>query len=368
MAAKKATVVSVIGARPQLVKLAAISAALNRKFKHIVINSDQHYDYDLSSALFRNLNIPQPDFNLRAGSGDHGRQTGRILERCEKVLQNIRPNMVLVYGDTNTTLAGALAAAKLKIPLGHVEAGLRSHHRSMPEEINRVLTDRISDLLFYPTPTARRNLLAEGIRRGLVRSGDLTYELLAAKLPSQVQLGKTYRNFGLTADNYYLVTLHRAENVDDFDRLDRFVKILNRLEHTVLFLIHPRTMKMLKQFKLYAALQGNDQLVLRRPQPYLETLALISGARAVLTDSGGIQKEAVFLGQPCLTLRKETEWVETVAAGINSPVDMSWAKISRALRQKHPRRRKGKYKINGKKPSLIIAEAVDKYLRVGHER
>jgi UDP-N-acetylglucosamine 2-epimerase len=360
---KKAVVVSVVGARPQFVKLAPLARQLNKKFKHIIIHSGQHYDYDLSDAFFTQLKIPIPDQNLNIGSGNHGMQTGRILEKCEKELLKYRPGMVLVYGDTNTTLAGALAASKLGLPIGHVEAGLRSFRRTMPEEINRKMTDHISDILFCPTATARKNLKNEGIKSGLVQSGDLMYELLDSSLPLLKGKKKVFCEHGVEEGDFVLITLHRAENVDDPERLQRFLECLDQVPYRKLFLAHPRTVKNMQKFKLYGTVHDMHDLRIGKPQPYLETLALMAGARAVMTDSGGIQKEAFFLGRPCLTLRSETEWIETVKTGANFLVNLSPAKIRRAFASRLKPRSEHKYKIGGKKPSAIITAAVEGHIQ-----
>jgi UDP-N-acetylglucosamine 2-epimerase len=316
----------------------------------------------MSQTFFDQLKIPRPDMNLNVGSGSHGRQTAKTLERCEKALLSIRPDLVLVYGDTNTTLAGALAAAKLDIPVGHIEAGLRSFRKAMPEETNRVVADHLSELLFYPTTTARKNLRQEGIKKGLIRSGDLMYEILDNCLPIIARHGRTLKAHQVEKDRFILITLHRAENADDPQRLERFIGALEKVRIPGLFLIHPRTIKNLKRFKLWDRIRKIDNLILGRPQPYIETLTLMSTARAVMTDSGGMQKEAYFLGRPCLTLRPETEWVETVNAGANILVDISPAKIRRALAKLPGVRRQLRYKINGRKPSEIITDAIGNYL------
>jgi UDP-GlcNAc3NAcA epimerase len=331
--------------------------------RHRIIHSGQHYDYNMSQAFFDQLHLPSPDINLNVGSGPHGRQTGRIMERCEKALISLRPQLALVYGDTNTTLAGALAAAKLGIPVGHVEAGLRSYRMTMPEEINRRMTDHLSSLLFYPTPTARKNLLAEGITRGLINSGDVMYEILDTFLPLVQKRKGIFPQMGIKPGEYILITLHRAENVDDPKNLHSFVSILRGLDGPKVFPAHPRVKSTLRRLGFAKEIASVPDLITCRPQPYIESLALISSARAIMTDSGGMQKEAFFLGVPCLTLRNETEWVETVSAGANVLVGLSYAKIKRALKnlQPHSARKRG-YTVRGKKPSAIIAEAVAQFL------
>jgi UDP-GlcNAc3NAcA epimerase len=363
LSGQRKTVVSVVGARPQFVKLAPLAPALDKVFRHRIIHSGQHYDYELSQAFFGQLRIPAPDVNLKVGSGGHGRQTGQILERCETALIKMKPDMVLVYGDTNTTLAAALAAAKLNIPVGHVEAGLRSFRVDMPEEINRALTDHLSALLFYPTTAARDNLRREGITRGLIASGDLMYELLASVRPSLPEYAAVLNRFGLEKDKYILVTMHRAENADDPGRLRAFIDIARSIKEPILFLAHPRTVGNLRRHKLLGRLSAVPNLILGRPQPYFETLALAGNARVVMTDSGGLQKEACFLGRPCLTLRPETEWVETVQHGANTLVDLSPAKIHRALRRPPLRRARLSAAVGGRLPSRLITAAIERYLR-----
>lgn len=356
-------IVSIVGARPQFVKLAPIARELSKSFRHVIIHTGQHYDFNMSDSFFSQLKIPLPDINLGIGSGGHGRQTGRLLEKCETALVSLNPNMVLVYGDTNSTLAGALAAAKLHYPIGHIEAGLRSFRRDMPEEVNRVLTDHLSNLLFYPTPSSRKNLVAEGIKRGLIPSGDLMYEILDSCRGSRKTSKQLLRRYDLKAEQFILVTLHRAENSDSFKRLEKFKKLLQATEMPILFPAHPRTIKNLKIFKLLSEFKKIDQLHLLPPLPYLELLEVMSQAKFVMTDSGGMQKEAFFLGRPCLTLRPETEWVETVSAGRNFLIDLSVTKLRRALNQKLRQRGKLNYKIKGRKPSQIITQAILNYLK-----
>jgi len=363
MTKSKPIVVSIVGARPQFIKLAPVASQLQAVCRHRIIHSGQHYDYDMSDTFFDQLRLPAPDINLDVGSGSHGQQTGRILERCEKALIAMRPQMMLVYGDTNTTIAGALAAVKLGIPVGHVEAGLRSFRMSMPEEINRRMTDHISSLLFYPTPTARKNLMTEGVRRGLVNSGDVMYEILHMCMPLVKRRKDLLNDFGVKSGEYTLITLHRAENVDDPERLRSFVSILRKVKGPKIFPAHPRVKAAIRRLKLNKEVVSIPDLILCRPQPYIESLALISSARTVMTDSGGMQKEAYFLGVPCLTLRDETEWVETITHGGNTLVGLSQRKIMRALRKRSIHSaRAGKYKVRGKAPSAIIAGAVAKYL------
>ncbi len=360
---KKPVIVSVVGARPQFVKLAPLAREISKSFRHIIIHTGQHYDFNMSDSFFSQLKIPAPDYNLGIGSGGHGSQTGRLLEKCEAALLSIKPDMVLVYGDTNSTLAAALAAAKLLIPIAHIEAGLRSFRRDMPEEVNRVLTDHLSSLLFYPTPTAKKNLRAEGIKKRLLLSGDLMYEILDQCLKRFEKKGPLLNRYQVEPEEFILVTLHRAENSDSLERLQKFKKILQATQLPLIFPAHPRTIKNLKKYKLLSEFKKIDNLQIIPPLPYLEMLNLMSQAKYVMTDSGGMQKEAFFLGRPCLTLRPETEWVETVTAGRNFLIDLSVSKLRRALKQ--PVRRRGtlKYKINNLQPSEIMRRAIANFLK-----
>ena len=279
------------------------------------MHTGQHYDRQMSQVFFDELGLAEPSWNLGVGSASHGEQTGRMLTRLEAILLRHRPDAVLVYGDTNSTLAGALAAAKLQIPVVHVEAGLRSFNPRMPEEINRVVTDRISNLLLCPTSAAVSNLAAEGIREGVHRVGDVMYDCLErfdAAAPFTQTLQDTY---ALRRREYVLMTCHRAENTDSRDRLERIVRAANRLAATlpVLFIVHPRTRKAIAALDVTA----EPNLRMAEPVSYLEMLALQREAALILTDSGGMQKEALFYRVPCVTMRDETEWVETVESGAN---------------------------------------------------
>lgn len=307
-----AKVVTVVGARPQFVKAAPVCVQLRQVLREVLVNTGQHYDYAMAEIFFRELGLPAPDYNLGIGSGSHGEQTGRMLAAVEQVLMQEQPDWVLVYGDTNSTLAGALAAAKLHIPVAHVEAGLRSFNRRMPEEINRVLTDHLSQLLFAPTVAAVENLAAEGITRGVHQVGDVMYDAQLAAL-ARIDPAARRRALGLTPGEYYLLTLHRPQNVDDPATLQTLLATVAQLDLPAVFPVHPRT-----RARLGEAVGSAGQLCLLEPVGYLDMLALEQGARVVLTDSGGVQKEAYLLGVPCVTLREETEWVETVAVGWNT--------------------------------------------------
>lgn len=312
---------TIVGARPQFIKAAAVSRAITAfnelstdvRIDERIVHTGQHYDQRMSQVFFDQLQIPRPAINLEVGSGPHGRQTGLMLERLEGYLLENRPRWLLVYGDTNSTLAGALAAVKLHIPVAHVEAGLRSFNRRMPEEINRVLTDHASDLLLCPTAGAIENLAREGITRGVHQVGDVMYDSVLFHTQQAERTSHVLSRLGLEPKQYYLATLHRAENTDAPSRLDSIFTALERCDHTVVLPMHPRT-----RHALGERLAGsNGRLLLTDPVSYLDMLVLEKHARIILTDSGGVQKEACWMGVPCVTLRDETEWVELVEAGCN---------------------------------------------------
>jgi UDP-N-acetylglucosamine 2-epimerase len=320
-------VLTVVGARPQFVKAWPVSRVLRQRHRETLLHTGQHYDHRMSRLFFDELGIPDPDVNLEVGSGPHGLQTGQMLIGIERELLARRPDWLLVYGDTNSTLAGALAAAKLHVPIAHVEAGLRSFNRRMPEELNRVLTDHVSDRLLCPTEAAVRNLAAEGIVRGVERVGDVMSD--AARLALERLDGRP-PPVDLPARGYYLATVHRAENTDDPARLAAILAGLGRLPLPVVWPLHPRTAKVLGP----AALPGNVRMT--EPFGYLDSLAAQRSAAAVLTDSGGVQKEAYILGVPCVTLRDETEWVETIEAGWNHLAGADAGKIVEMAQAKPP--------------------------------
>ena len=308
-------IVSVVGARPNFIKLAPVSKELRKK-KHeeIVIHTGQHYDYEMNKIFFDEMGIPEPDHHLGVGSGSQGEQTGEMLKRIEDVLMDESPDLVLVFGDTNTTLAGGLAACKLHIRVAHIEAGLRSYDRRMPEEINRILTDHCSDLLFAPTRTAVENLMKEGITEGVYLTGDVMVDALKENIKIAERESIILNELNLKIKRYYLATIHRAENTDDFDRLKSIVAAFCEIEHLV-FPCHPRTEKSLKQFDLWNKLTRKVKVI--KPLGYLDMLMLERNANKILTDSGGVQKEAYIFKVPCITLRNTTEWVETVEDGWN---------------------------------------------------
>jgi UDP-GlcNAc3NAcA epimerase len=312
-------VATIVGARPQFIKMAPVSLALRaRGDEEISIHTGQHYDANLSAVFFDPLGLKAPDHNLEAGSAGHGEQTARILSRLEPILERERPDWVLIIGDTNSTLAGALAAAKLHLPLGHIEAGLRSGNRRMPEEVNRICADHLSDRLYYSTRAARANLRREGLLDRGRALGDVTYD--AVRLFSALEPGEDVeRLLRIAGDGpFVLLTLHRAETTDDPDLLSRVWRRLNEMEWPVLFPIHPRTRAAAER----CGLRTGEGLRLIDPVGYPTMCQLLRRSRLLITDSGGLQKEAYFFETPCLTLRRETEWTETVESGWNRLYDL----------------------------------------------
>jgi UDP-GlcNAc3NAcA epimerase len=327
---------TIVGARPQFVKAATVSRAIARhnasqpasNVVEKIVHTGQHYDDNMSEVFFRELEIPHPAHHLGIGSGGHGAQTGRMLAEIEHVLLEERPDVVMVYGDTNSTLAGALAAAKLHTPIAHVEAGLRSFNRRMPEEINRVLTDHLANWLFCPTQTAVDNLKTEGITRGVYDVGDVMFDgLLYSKSASSAH--PFLERLGIKSGGYAFATAHRAENTESFDRLRDLVATVEAVADvcgTVVLPLHPRTQHALATH----GLSFSRRVLQIAPVPYLEMIPLVENARLVLTDSGGVQKEAFFLGVACITMREETEWVETVSVNANRLVGLSPLKAAAA--------------------------------------
>lgn len=331
-------IVTVVGARPQFVKAAMISKAIalhNRAAKvrprivEILVHTGQHYDDNMSRIFFDELEIPKPDYHLGVGSEPHGKQTGMMLEKIERVLLEERPDWVLVYGDTNSTLAGALAAVKLHMPVVHVEAGLRSFNRRMPEEINRVITDHVSSLLFCPTERAVENLRREGITRGVYHVGDVMYDSVLYHLKWAEEKSSILDRLKLQPKRYFLFTLHRQENTEDPERLASILATLASLDRPVVLPLHPRTKRVLQRYTLFTGDWNGLRII--PPVSYLDMLILEKHARIILTDSGGIQKEAYFFKVPCITLRDETEWVETVESGWNRVVGMDRERVLEAI-------------------------------------
>jgi UDP-N-acetylglucosamine 2-epimerase len=309
-------ILTVLGARPQFIKAASVTRGLRGAgHEEQLVHTGQHYDFNMSGVFFEELGVPEPDVNLGIGSGSHGEQTGRMLIALEAVMRQRRPDVVLVYGDTNSTLAGALAAAKLRLPVAHVEARLRSFNRDMPEEHNRVLTDHCADLLFCPTRTAVDLLAREGITAGVHLVGDTMYDAVLQFAEIAACRSTLLSRLALPPKGYMLATLHRPYNTDVQENLGNILSALTRLGEWVLFPVHPRTRQRMREAGLADRAGANVKLL--DPVGYLDMLHLEKNARVILTDSGGVQKEAYFFGVPCVTLRPETEWVETVRAGWN---------------------------------------------------
>lgn len=328
-------ILTVVGARPQFIKAAAVSRVIRDKhasrIREVIVHTGQHHDENMSQVFFDQLDIPRPDFNLEIAGGGHGQMTGRMLEAIEQVILSENPDWVLVYGDTNSTLAGALAAAKLHTPVAHVEAGLRSFNMRMPEEINRILTDRVSSLLFCPTDTAVRNLRNEGVEDGVHQVGDVMYDVALYYGERARAQSKILNTLNLEEKSFALATCHRAENTDDAHNLEQILSALSEInsEHLqVVLSLHPRTRKKVEGFGLGRLLAG---LIVTEPLPFLDMIALEKAAKVVLTDSGGVQKEAFFHGVPCVTMREETEWTETVDSGWNTLTGAHSAKIKEAV-------------------------------------
>ena len=327
-------ILTVVGARPQFIKAAAISRIIRDQYSNsieeIIVHTGQHHDENMSQIFFDELDIPKPKFNLEISGGGHGAMTGKMLEGIERILLQERPDCLLIYGDTNSTLAGAISAAKLHIPVAHVEAGLRSFNMRMPEEVNRILSDRISTLLFCPTKTAVENLSAEGIKNGVYQVGDVMHDVALFYREKAQKNSRILNALGLTNKGFALATCHRAENTDDPHRLasilEAFAEIAKDLP--LVLPLHPRTKKLIAENNLSSFLGA---IVITDPLPFLDMIALEQGAKMILTDSGGVQKEAFFYNTPCITLRDETEWVETVSLGWNQLVGADTRAIIRAV-------------------------------------
>ena len=329
-------IATIIGARPQFVKAAPVSRILRQTHNEFLIHTGQHYDDNMSQLFFDELGIPHPDINLDIGSGPHGEQTGKMLVALEKVLLQQKPDLVLIYGDTNSTLAGAVVAGKLLLPVAHVEAGLRSFNRTMPEEINRILADRVSELLFCPTQTAVQHLAAEGIAQGVHLTGDVMYDAALRFGELAEEKNSVLQRLQVEPQNYLLATCHRPQNTDLRENLESIVSAFIESGEQVIFPVHPRTRVFLEQFGLTDRLRGTERVRLIEPVGFLEMIQLEQNAKKILTDSGGVQKEAYFYGVPCITLREETEWIETVIDGWNLLVGADKSKILSAIAGFHP--------------------------------
>jgi UDP-N-acetylglucosamine 2-epimerase len=303
-------VISVVGVRPEFVQSSVVSRGLRTKHEEILIHTGQHYDYQMNKVFFEQLNIPEPRYHLDIGSGSHGYQTGEMIKKVEEVLIKEKPDFVLVYGDTNSTLAGALAASKLHIKTAHVESGLRSFDRSMPEEINRIVTDHCSDILFCSTINALNNLKNEGITENVYLTGDVMVDSILYNREIAEKKSNILSELGLKNKEYLVATIHRASNTDNENNLKNIVDAFSELNETIILPLHPRTEKFLKTYGLYNKLKSS--VIITKPLGFFEFIKLMNHAKMILTDSGGIQKEAYVLQVPCITLRENTEWIETV--------------------------------------------------------
>jgi UDP-GlcNAc3NAcA epimerase len=316
-------IATIVGARPQFIKAATINRAIKKipDIHEIIIHTGQHYDENMSDVFFNELNIPKPQYNLGVGSQSHGKQTARMLEGIEEILMKEKPNWILVFGDTNSTIAGALAASKLHIPIAHVEAGLRSYNRHMPEEINRISTDHISDILFAPTINALNILNQEGLGNRAIFSGDVMYDSILYYKEIARQRFKIEDIIDIEPNHYFLATIHRQENTDDIKRLQEIFLAFSEFDLPVIVPLHPRTRNILEE----VSYRSNVKII--NPVGYLEMVCLVDNCFKVFTDSGGLQKEAYFLKKPCITLRDETEWIETLEGNWNFTVGADRLKI-----------------------------------------
>ncbi|HUA73531.1 MAG TPA: UDP-N-acetylglucosamine 2-epimerase (non-hydrolyzing) [Solirubrobacteraceae bacterium] len=329
-------ILTVVGNRPQFIKAAAVSGPLRERHEEVLVHTGQHYDDSLSRVFFEELGLARPERELGIGGGTNTEQTSRMLAALEPLLAELEPDATLVYGDTNSTLAGALTAAQAGVPVVHVEAGMRSFDRSMPEERNRVVSDHLAELLLCSSDAAAENLRAESVQGRVEVVGDVMVDVALARQPSARADTRTPARYGVSPGNYLLLTAHRAGNVDDPARLAALVELIESLAGPVVLPLHPRTATRLEQFGLRGRLEAIEGLRITEPLGYMEFSALLCQARAVLTDSGGVQKEAYLAGVPCVTLRANTEWVETVRAGWNTLVDLDAAAALAALANEPP--------------------------------
>jgi len=345
-------VLSCVGARPQFVKAAVLSAELaRREIDEILVHTGQHYDASMSDVFFEELSIPNPRYELGVGSAGHGVQTGEMMRRLEPVVQAERPDWLLVYGDTNSTLAGGLVGAKLGVPVAHVEAGLRSFNRAMPEEINRVVVDHVSSMLFVPNLRAKAQLASEGITAGVRVVGDLMIDLVTQAAEGLPEWPEIVQHFGLQPRTYAVLTIHRAANTDDPAVFRRLIEGLHRVDMPIVFPVHPRS----RELTIAANVGRDDNIILSAPLSYRDMIALMARALVVFTDSGGMQKEAYALRVPCVTLREETEWLETLEDGWNVLTGSDPEKIARSARRLMPVKQKTHYGDGHTAESIVDA-------------
>lgn len=324
-------IASIVGARPNFIKATPVSRGLRKRHKEILIHTGQHYDYRMNKIFFDELAIPKPDYHLGVGSRTHAYQTGEIMRKIEKVLTKEKPDLTLVYGDCNSTLAGALAAVKLHLSIAHVEAGPRFFDKSVPEEINRIVTDHVSTLLFAPTQTSVSNLRREGIEGGVYLTGDVMLDIFLNLSKISDKKSKILEKLNLRKKGYLLLTVHRENNTNKKENLKNIIDAILEVDENIVFPIHPRTEKYSKRYGLYKRLENAKNISLIKPVGYLDSLRLIKNAKKVLTDSGGLQKEAYFSRVPCITLDNATGWPETIEDGWNTLVGSKKEKVISAV-------------------------------------
>ncbi|WML46109.1 non-hydrolyzing UDP-N-acetylglucosamine 2-epimerase [Neobacillus sp. PS3-40] len=324
-------IITVLGARPQFIKAAPVSRVLREKHTELIVHTGQHYDSNMSEIFFEELHIPKPDYNLAVGSGNHGKQTGEMLQKIEEIVLKEEPDFLLVYGDTNSTLAGALVAAKLHIPVIHIEAGLRSFNKKMPEEINRIMTDHVSEYLFCPTDTAVKNLTDENITHNVLNIGDVMYDAVLYNRELAQEKSAVLSTNDLEKKGYHLITIHRAENTDDLQNIKNILEAFSKIETVKVWPMHPRTKHKLASYGL--DLNEIPNLKVIEPVGYLDMLTLEANAQKIITDSGGVQKEAYFMKVPCITVREQTEWVETLEEDANILAGTSVEKILEGIKK-----------------------------------
>ncbi|TFD95757.1 non-hydrolyzing UDP-N-acetylglucosamine 2-epimerase [Jeotgalibacillus sp. R-1-5s-1] len=322
-------ILTILGARPQFIKAAPVSRALRQHHNEKIVHTGQHYDANMSDIFFEELEIPKPDYHLGIGSASHGKQTGDMMTKIEEIVLEDRPDAILVYGDTNSTLAGALVGAKLHIPVLHIEAGLRSFNKKMPEEINRIMTDHVSALLFAPTETAINNLKDENITKGVSNVGDVMYDAVLYNRELAEKKSSILQDLSLEGEDFLLITVHRAENTDDREKMAAILSAFNQVDTLKVWPMHPRTKHKIEEYGFNLSDVKNLKII--EPVGYLDMIQLEVGAEKIVTDSGGVQKEAYFFETPCVTMREQTEWVETLEGEANILVGTDEEKIVQAI-------------------------------------
>jgi len=345
-------IATIVGARPQFIKAAPISKVIRREHKEILIHTGQHYDYELSNVFFKELNIPEPDYNLDIGSASHGIQTARMIEKIEDVLTKENPDFLIIYGDTNSTLSAVIAASKMHIPIGHVEAGLRNFDLMIPEEVNRVVADKLSSLLFAPTKMAIENLKNEGITNGVFLTGDVMYDLLLQSRSIITRQELKINGIIVEQFDYYLATIHRQENTNNIDHLREILNALSKLDKKVILPMHPRTKKII----INNSITYGDNINIIAPVGYFEFIKLLTNSKKIITDSGGAQKEAYLLKIPCITIFPSTSWIETVEDGWNKLVNASEEEIIEAVLSDFNNTKHSPHYGNGNAAEIIISK------------